>query len=196
MIQPKNLKIPKLFSGNFLFKDGVVKYPHNVLREVATEVTPQELSGEVKGWYGDIRDVITQMSDTVARFASCAGLAATQIGVAKRIICLRRENGDFFFIINPVIVEASGFAKGTEGCLSTPNLWGVVERNTEVLVSGLDSNFEPHTEKFTNFSAVVIQHEIDHLDGIMFFDRADPKSLVWKSSVLGTEKPATFEKST
>lgn len=183
-MEPKNLKIPKLFSGNFKFKDGVVKYPADVLRQMATDVTNAE----------EAEDVAKQMIEVVSKFSTGAGLAATQIGVTKRVICIRR-NDEYWVIVNPVIAESSGTALSSEGCLSTPNLWGVVERYVDITITGVDTKFQPIVEKLSGFEAFVAQHEIDHLDGIMFFDRANPDTLIWSSKALGKSQPATFVKS-
>lgn len=108
------------------------------------------------------------------------GLAGPQVGVAKRVIVVdvNDEGGEKlgpFALLNPRIVEAgSELDKHEEGCLSIPNVTGVVERPWHVVVEGLDRRGEPVTLEADGMLARCLQHEIDHLDGVLFIDRLSP----------------------
>lgn len=111
-------------------------------------------------------NVVTDLLDTLkANSETCVGMAANMIGVNKRIIVFSMGIMDVP-MINPVITKKSGAFQTTEGCLSL-----VGERPTKryktITVKYLDSNFKSHTQEFTEFVAQIIQHEIDHCDGIL-----------------------------
>jgi peptide deformylase len=115
----------------------------------------------------EAQEIITDLLDTAnEHIDNCAGLAAPQIGVNKRVVVIR--NGDTFHpMINPVILKHSGKRFiNTEGCLS---LEGVrpVERSTSVLVRYLDKYGTRLTKTFNGMPAIIIQHEVDHLNGIL-----------------------------
>lgn len=97
------------------------------------------------------------------------GLAAPQIGIAKRaaFIWPKQRGGEAIFMINPVIVERSGMTNvETEGCLSYPGIRCPIERHNVVQVTFRDEQWTEHRRQFTWFAGRVVQHEIDHLDGI------------------------------
>ncbi len=104
------------------------------------------------------------------------GLAAPQVGVAKRLFVIdtREPGAEPLAMVNPVIVERTGAERGEEGCLSLPGLVGVVERAAHVIVEGFDVAGQPIRVDATGLLARVIQHEIDHVDGILFIDRLSP----------------------
>jgi peptide deformylase len=103
------------------------------------------------------------------------GLAAPQIGVSKRILiaCPSAKEGEEIVIVNPIIEEFSGREKGVEGCLSLPGLSGDVFRAKKIRLRYQDRHGAPHQAELKDFFARVIQHEIDHLDGILLIDRVD-----------------------
>ena len=107
------------------------------------------------------------------------GLAAPQVGVSKRVIVADIYDGDPpIKLVNPRIVERSGQVNGLEGCLSIPNVYGDVDRAEKVVVKGLDEKGRPVTIECSGLLARVFQHEIDHLDGLLFLDRVhDTRSL-------------------
>ena len=150
----------------------ILTYPNPVLAEKSTEV--EEVTEE-------IRTLVTDMIETMYD-ADGVGLAAPQIGILKRIIvldCSARydEDGneiderDPFAIINPVITRKEGKVIWEEGCLSVPEYSEEVERAAEVTVAGLDPEGEPIEIEADGLFSVCLQHEIDHLDGILFVDR-------------------------
>jgi peptide deformylase len=97
------------------------------------------------------------------------GLAANQVGVARRVAVVDAD-GDRFAMINPNIVEAEGRATAEEGCLSIPDIYGDVTRPERVVIEALDATGMPFRKEATGLKARAIQHEIDHLDGILFLD--------------------------
>lgn len=153
----------------------IVSLPHPVLRKKARKVT------EVGD---DIQELIDDMVETM-RQAPGVGLAAPQVNVSQRIIVV--EYGDeedetkppkLYTLINPEITRFSQeTVLGTEGCLSIPKLVGEVERSATVTVKALNRQGKPVKIKAEGWLARIFQHEIDHLDGIVFTDRA---TKVWE----------------
>jgi peptide deformylase len=120
------------------------------------------------------------------------GLAANQVGVSQRVIVVefaedtKKEDTPpkLYVVVNPEITRASPeMVVGTEGCLSIPGYWGNVERHESLTVKGLNRQGKPITIKAKGWLARIFQHEIDHLNGILFVDRADK---VW----MAEETPA------
>jgi peptide deformylase len=121
-----------------------------------------------------IRELVRDLFETM-RAASGVGLAATQIGVGKRVIVVDishvEEELAPLALVNPEIVESKGLEEGTEGCLSIPGVEGVVPRAEFILVKAQDEQGRPVQIPAHGLLARVLQHEIDHLDGILFIDR-------------------------
>ncbi len=140
---------------------NIVETGDDVLREIAREV-PKITSNIVK--------LLINMRDTMYANKG-VGLAAPQVGVSKRIIVVDAGDG-LIELINPVICEASGEETDSEGCLSVPELMGDVSRPAKVVVKGLDRNGRELEINAAGFLARVLQHEIDHLEGILFTDKA------------------------
>jgi peptide deformylase len=135
-----------------------------VLREKAAPVA--ELSDEV-------RQLITDMFDTMYAEEG-VGLAAPQVGESQRVIVVdpREDDVQPFALVNPEILEFSeDVERGEEGCLSIPGLREIVERSWAVRVRGLDQHGQPVEFEAEGFLARILQHEVDHLDGILFLDR-------------------------
>lgn len=153
----------------------IVYIPDPVLRRKARKVTTVDK---------DLQVLIDDMIDTL-RDAPGVGLAAPQVGVSQRLIVV--EYGDdedeeapkkLFVVINPEITSASEeMVDGVEACLSIPRLMGNVNRNEKVVVKGLNRHGKPVKYKLSDWLARIFQHEIDHLDGILYTDRA---SKVWR----------------
>lgn len=115
------------------------------------------------------RKLIKDMLETM-REAPGVGLAAPQVGVLDRIFVWEFEDETGVFV-NPEIVERSRKAEeGEEGCLSLPGIVGPVNRSYEVVVEALDENGEPIRYEASDWVARIFQHEIDHLDGVLFID--------------------------
>ncbi|HEX9850889.1 peptide deformylase [Candidatus Deferrimicrobium sp.] len=121
-----------------------------------------------------IRALIRDMFETMYS-AEGIGLAATQVGVGKRVIVLDVSPVDEAItplaVVNPEIVSRSGSVTGVEGCLSVPGVQGEVCRAETVLVRGLDEWGNPHRIQAAGILSRALQHEIDHLDGILFIER-------------------------
>ncbi len=140
----------------------IVVVPDPVLREKSLPVT--------KFNQGLIR-LLENMKDTMYE-AEGVGLAAPQIGVLRRVI-VYDAGGGLIELINPRISEREGEEAGVEGCLSIPNTRGLVRRAKRVVVEALNRYGEPIRVEEEGLAARVIQHEIDHLDGVLFVDRAE-----------------------
>lgn len=142
----------------------IVKEPDPVLREIAkpvASVTP------------NIRKLLDDMAETMYD-APGVGLAAPQIGILKRVIVM--DVGDehgLIELINPEIIEKDGEQFGPEGCLSIPGLTGDVRRANQVKVKGLNRDGEEIVIEGTELLARCIQHEVDHLNGVLFTDLAE-----------------------
>jgi len=142
----------------------IVKHPDEILREKAKPV---------KAVTPSIQKLLTDMAETMYD-APGVGLAAPQIGISKRVIVI--DVGDehgLIEMVNPEILESSGEQFGPEGCLSIPGLQGDVRRKNKVKVKGLDRNGNEYTIEAEGFLARAFQHEIDHLNGVLFIDIAD-----------------------
>lgn len=128
-------------------------------REV-TEITPR---------------IITLLDDMIQtmRAANGVGLAAPQVGVRRRIVVVEVEPGEVYELINPKIIAFSGEQEGLEGCLSVPGKWGIVKRPMHVTVRAM--NREGKTVDYTGSELLArcFCHEIDHLDGKLYIDKAE-----------------------
>ncbi len=110
--------------------------------------------------------LLDDMKDTLFD-ANGAGLAAPQVAVLKRVALVDTEDG-FYELINPVIKSMKGEQTGLEGCLSVKGKYGTVTRANDVTVIAQDRYGKKHTYKVSGFTARAFQHEIDHLDGIVY----------------------------
>ena len=117
-----------------------------------------------------VRTLLDNMSQTM-QDADGVGLAAPQVGISLRVIVIDVGEG-LIELINPEIIESEGCETSTEGCLSVPGMYGDVERFTSVTVQGLDRQGNLATVRGTGLLAIALQHEIDHLEGVLFIERA------------------------
>ena len=142
----------------------VLTYPDTVLRERAEPVTDLD---------GKIQQLIDDMADTMYH-APGIGLASNQVGEPCRIIIYdtspKDEPNDLVVLINPEIIEADGLIIEEEGCLSVIDYRAEVKRAVRVTVEGVDREGNQVTLKKEGLDAVVLQHEIDHLNGVLFID--------------------------
>ena len=141
----------------------IVTDPDPLLRKTSRtvdEITPRILT------------LLDDMADTLHK-AEGVGLAAVQVGVLRRVVIIETEPGKLYEMINPVILKRTKKTQtNREGCLSVPGLWGDTERAEAVLVKYTDRNGSETEMKADGFLAQAIQHELDHLDGILYTDHA------------------------
>lgn len=148
----------------------ILRYPHPVLKKVCKRV---EIIDDA------IHTLVTDLFDTMHAGPGSVGVAAPQIGVTLRVCVVdvsasrhgRDNNHGRLCMINPEIVSGRGVAVMREGCMSVPDYTGDVERATEITVKFRDLDGNAQEVVATGFEAVAIQHEMDHLDGILFLDR-------------------------
>lgn len=153
----------------------IVTVPDPVLRRKAHKVTEFDK---------EFQTLVDNMIDTL-RDAPGVGLAAPQVGISKQLIVVEYGDDDddsvpkkLFVAVNPEIVQTSeSMVDGIEGCLSVPELIGNVQRYESVVVKCLNRYGKPVKYKASDWLARIFQHEIDHLNGIIFTDRADS---VWE----------------
>lgn len=121
-----------------------------------------------------IVELLNDMYDTLKASDDGIGLAAPQIGVLKRLVVidLTEEDGEVYKLVNPVIIRSKGEQVCREGCLSVPGVLGDVVRPKEVVVEALNEKGKKIKIKAKDLLAIVLCHEIDHLDGILFTDKA------------------------
>lgn len=129
---------------------------------------------EVRDINGKLKDIARDMFN-IMKENSGIGLAASQVGIAKRffaIDCTDKESGvrSKLFLINPVITDKDGVQESDEGCLSIPGFYEKVQRSAKINVSYLNLDGKKLNLTADSFLAVILQHEIDHLDGILFID--------------------------
>lgn len=130
----------------------------------------RRISRPVKEVNDSIRKLLDNMAETMY-YSHGVGLAAPQVGINKRVIVVDVGDG-LYKMVNPEVVSSSGIQDGPEGCLSVPNIIGNVKRSEHVKVKALDENGEEMVIEASGFKARAFQHEIDHLNGIIFTDKA------------------------
>jgi peptide deformylase len=154
----------------------IITLGHPMLRQKARKVTRFGL---------ELKQLIDDMVETM-RKAPGVGLAAPQVNVRERVIVVElpadKEKGtsaELYTLVNPEIVKASReVEEADEGCLSIPAYLGEVPRHTMVVVRGQDAHGKPQRVRAHDYLARILQHEIDHLDGILFIDRVtDPSKI-------------------
>ncbi len=119
-----------------------------------------------------IRMVLDDMVETM-RNSHGVGLAAPQVGMMRRMFVAEPEEGRVYCIVNPEILETEGSQIGDEGCLSIPGYQGTVERPERVRMKGMDRDGNQQEYEFEGWDAVVMCHEFDHLEGILYIDKSD-----------------------
>jgi peptide deformylase len=160
----------------------IVEVGHPVLRERAGELTREELASD------DVQWLIDDMIETM-RAANGAGLAANQVGETVRVAVVEVRDGNprypykppipLTVMVNPLIEPLDEDVEQiNEGCLSVPNVRGEVPRHMNIRLRYLDREGREHEEVRRGLTAGTFQHELDHLDGILFLDRvSDPSTL-------------------
>ncbi|MDR7319367.1 MULTISPECIES: peptide deformylase [Brevibacillus] len=129
----------------------------------------RERSKAVSSVNANTEKILNDMAQTIYADKGRAGLSAIQIGIAKRLIVMDCGDG-LIELINPVMLEMDGEEEGPEACLSIPGVVGIVKRATYVKVQTLNRKGETVTLEAEGFTARCFQHEMDHLEGILFID--------------------------
>ena len=143
----------------------IKKYPNPILRKKSKEV--KEITPEIKQLAQDLIETMLKSEP------EGIGLAAPQVGVSKRIIAVATESGPAV-LVNPKIIHKSREKEVMEeGCLSLPNIWLDIKRPKEVEVEALDINAKKIKIRTDGVFAKILQHEIDHIDGILIIDRVN-----------------------
>ena len=119
---------------------------------------------------GKIKKLLDDMAETM-QAADGVGLAAPQVGVELRVVVIDVGEG-LLELINPVLLEKEGCQKGLEGCLSVPGVYGDVERYEKVVVEGLNRSGRKIRVTGSGLLARALQHEMDHLEGVLFVEKA------------------------
>ena len=141
------------------------------IREIGEDVLTKKCR-EVKEMTNRVKELIEDMLETMYE-ANGVGLAAPQVGVLKRIVVIDTTGDEPHILINPRIVETSGEQTGQEGCLSVPGKFGIVTRPNYVRVVALDVNMKEFELEGTELLARAICHELDHLDGHLYVEKAE-----------------------
>jgi peptide deformylase len=148
----------------------ILTFPHPLLKKRSNRV--ERMDRQING-------LINDLIDTMREGPGSVGVAAPQIGVSLSACVVdvsgsrhgKDDNHGLLVMVNPEILSSSGSAIMREGCMSVPDYTGDVERATSITVRYLDRDWEIQTIEASGFEAVAIQHEMDHLDGILFLDR-------------------------
>lgn len=148
----------------------ILLYPHPVLKTMARPVAAID---------DEIRQLVDDLIDTMRAGPGSVGVAAPQIGASLRVCVVdvsnsklgRENNHGLLVLVNPEIVAREGAAIMREGCMSVPDYTGEVERAIGIMLRYLDGNGVPQEIEASGYEAVAIQHEMDHLDGVLFLDR-------------------------
>jgi peptide deformylase len=154
----------------------------------------RQRADEVVDFDKELRRLVEDLTDTMLG-ASGAGLAAPQIGVGLRVFTWHIE-GEVGHLVNPVLDLSEETQDGSEGCLSIPGLAIDCRRSLSVVAKGFDQHGEPVTIEGSELLARAIQHETDHLDGVLFVDRLDTERrkeamrFIREAEWFGLEKPA------
>ncbi len=158
----------------------IVHYGHPALRQKARKV------GRVTD---DVRELVDHMAKLM-RAARGLGLAANQLGIARRVAVVEIEE-ELRPLIDPELVSAEGEEAADEGCLSLPRLYGSVPRPAEVVVRARDLSGKRIKVRAEGLLARALCHEIDHLNGKLFVDRADEATLYWLVGQTEEGEPLT-----
>ena len=156
----------------------------DIVLYLENEAALRKTSQPVRSIDRQVKRLVQDLKDTLNDQPNGIGLAAPQIGVHSRVVVVRLggrrdDGGDIsepdppLALINPKVVEARDEERDFDGCLSFPGLYGETVRPHYLRVTGLDKAGKPFDRVFEGFDAVVVHHEIDHLDGVLFIDRVE-----------------------
>ena len=142
-----------------------------ILKKDTDEESLRKKSRPVTVFDKRLHTMIDDMIDTL-KDSGGVGLAAPQVGILRRIVVIEKEDGTILVLVNPEIIATAGEQEGLEGCLSLPGVWGVVKRPMTVTVKAMDRNGNVYTDTESELIGRCFVHECEHLDGILFVDRA------------------------
>ncbi len=145
--------------------------------EILTAPDPRlKVAAEKVADINKVQGLIDDMLDTLYATSNGIGLAATQVGRREAVVVidLSEQRNEPLILVNPQVVSGQDKAMGQEGCLSVPEYYADVERYTSVVVEALDREGNPIRIESSEFLAIVMQHEIDHLAGNLFIDYLSP----------------------
>jgi peptide deformylase len=152
----------------------VLKYPHPILREMCEPV---------QAWDSSLQKLIDDMTETMYDSPGAVGLAASQIGETVRLVVMdvtcKTTRDEYKVLINPTILESSRNKVMREGCLSFPEYLANIKRATKLTFSAFDRDGELKTYTVQGLEAIAVQHEIDHLDGVLMIDRINSLKTDW-----------------
>jgi peptide deformylase len=150
----------------------ILKYPHPALRHKCKPLRSVD---------GDLKNTVREMFDLMYQQKG-VGLAANQVGLPYRFFILNLEGDPAkapeYVFLNPVISRRSGTAEAEEGCLSFPEIYAPVKRSEKLLLSAYNLDGEELNYELSGLFARAVQHESDHLDGVLFIDRLTPSGLL------------------
>ncbi len=157
----------------------IIQKGDKILKQTAKEVALEKING------GEIQDIVKKLKQAIAENEEAVAMAAPQIGKSLRIFVVseyifspenkekKKNDYGYLIFINPKILKKSQGQKiMTEGCLSTENIYGTIKRSEKIKVEAYDENGKKFTKSGKSLFSQVIQHEIDHLDGFLFTDKA------------------------
>jgi len=146
----------------------ILRFPDHALKQVSEVVTD----------FGkEFQQFVADLDETRLDAPGCVGIAAPQVGRFQRVALVdvsanpKHKNNGFMVLVNPEIIEWDGYKKGREGCLSVPDYTGNVMRATSIVIEAQDATGSMLRYECEGFEARAVQHEIDHLDGLLFLDR-------------------------
>lgn len=142
--------------------NSLLYYPNEILRTPCEEVTEEDFQSE------EFLQFLTSMVDSLAAYRAI-GIAAPQLGLNKRIFLNNVDDRPQFFI-NPKIVHSEGTIRLKEGCLSFPGIFLYTDRAAEVTIDAVDADGREFRASLDDLDAVAAQHELDHLNGVLFID--------------------------
>ena len=144
------------------------------IRNIILEGDPmlRKKSKPVREVNDHIGEILEDMVETMREHYG-VGLAAPQVGVKRRMFVAEPEPGEVYYMVNPEMLEQEGEQEGPEGCLSVPSLEGIVVRPDHIKIKALDFDGNEQTYEFDEFYARVMCHEYDHLEGILYTDKAE-----------------------
>lgn len=178
-------------------KEDIITLPNEHLRQKSQKVIPS--SDDTKQLVKDMTDAALDWEDSRPHEISAA-LAAVQIDRLERVVIVRsdfdhKETRDFTVLINPEIIKYEGSIESDyEGCLSVRSIYGKVPRHTKIRVKALDIDGNPIRFKASGFLARVIQHEIDHTNGIVFVDHIrDQRDAFYTLDDQGELQPLDYD---